>query len=163
MITANSPEVHTQQPTVRGKNAIVSGGTTGIGRATASLLAAQGAKVFIFGRDDRELRDTLDYLGETNGSVSGIVADHSKADDVKRVFDEADRRFGPVEYVIKNAAVTAGSVTEDSDEKWRYELASDLGGYIDCKRHAIERMKARRAGHIMNFGSMAAVHVNKGS
>jgi NADP-dependent 3-hydroxy acid dehydrogenase YdfG len=162
-LTANSPEVHTQHPSLLGKNVIISGGTTGIGRAIASLLAAHGAKVFIFGRHERELRDTLDYLAESSGTVVGIAADQSRAEDVKRVFAEADRRLGPVEIMINNAAVAAGAVTEGEDDEWRYELASDLNGYIDCTRHAAERMKQRGGGHIVNIGSIAAVHVNKGS
>ena len=161
-LTADSPEVHTQQPSVRGKNVVISGGSTGIGRATASLLAAQGANVFIFARHEPELRDTLEYLSHASGTVQGVTADQSRAEDVRRVFAEADRRFGPVEILINNAAVSAGAVTDGGDEEWRYELASDLNGYVDCTRRAVERMKQRGGGHIVNIGSISAVHVNKG-
>lgn len=163
LLTADSPEVHTRHPSVRGKNILISGGTTGIGRATASLLAAEGGNVFIFGRHERELRDTLDYLAQTSGSVSGITADQARADDVRRVFAEMDRHFGPVEILINNAGVSAGAITEGGEDDWRYELAADLNGYLDCTRHAVERMKQRGRGHIVNIGSISAVHVNKGS
>lgn len=163
ILTTSSPEVHTQYPSLHGRNVVISGGTSGIGRATASLLAAQGANVFLFGRHERELRETLDYLDEASGSVASTTADHSQADDVRRVFAEADRRFGPVDILINNAALSAGAITEGGDEEWRYELASGLNGYIDCTRHAVERMKQRGGGHIVSIGSIAAVHVNKGA
>jgi NADP-dependent 3-hydroxy acid dehydrogenase YdfG len=53
-------------------------------------------------------------------------------------------------------------VTDGGEDDWRYELATDLTGYIDCTRHAVERMKRRGSGHIVNIGSISAVHVNKG-
>jgi NADP-dependent 3-hydroxy acid dehydrogenase YdfG len=161
-LTENSPAVHTQHPTVRGKTVLISGGTTGIGRATAALLAAEGANVFIFGRHERELRATLDYLSDATGSVFGAKADHSRPDDVRRVFAQVDERFGAVEILVNNAGVSAGAVAEDGDPEWRYELAADLNGYIDCTRHAIERMRRRGGGHIVNIGSISAVHVNAG-
>ena len=61
-LTASSPAVHTQPSSALGKDVVFSGGTTGIGRAIASLLATQGAKVFLFGRHEPELRDALNYL-----------------------------------------------------------------------------------------------------
>jgi NADP-dependent 3-hydroxy acid dehydrogenase YdfG len=163
ILTTSSPEVHTQYPSLHAKNVVISGGTSGIGRATASLLAAQGANVFLFGRHERELREALTYLEEASGSVAGTMADQSRAEDVRRVFAEADQRFGPTDILINNAAISAGAVTDGGDDEWRYELASGLNGYIDCTRHAVERMKQRGGGHIVNIGSISAVHVNKGA
>src|SRR5215207_3901242 len=58
---------------VNGKNILITGGTTGIGRATAILLAAQGANVLIFGRHDQELQDAIHDIQETGGSVTGLT------------------------------------------------------------------------------------------
>jgi NAD(P)-dependent dehydrogenase (short-subunit alcohol dehydrogenase family) len=161
-LTADSPAVHTQQPSLKNKYVVVSGGTTGIGRATAALLAAQGANVFIFGRHAPDLRSTLEELADATGKVHGITADHSNSADVRRVFETVDREFGGLDIMINNAGISAGAITEGSDDEWRYALASDLNGYIDCSRRAVERMKARGGGHIVNIGSISAVHVNKG-
>src|SRR6266550_4021693 len=77
-----------------GKVVIITGGTTGIGRATAKLIAAQGAKVFIFGRHDKELHDALDEI-RAGGSpnVHGTTADQSNGQDIERVFREADAQI----------------------------------------------------------------------
>lgn len=99
-LTADSPAVHTRQPSLQNKSVLISGGTTGIGRATAALLAAHGANVFIFGRHDPDLRSTLDELADTAGKVRGITADHSSPADVRRVFETVDREFGALDILI---------------------------------------------------------------
>ena len=72
---------------VAGKGIIITGGTTGIGRAIAMLLVAQGAKVLIFGRHDAELGEAIaDIKRVGGGEVYGLVADTTKADDIMHVF-----------------------------------------------------------------------------
>src|SRR3712207_2118272 len=93
---------------VRGKAVIISGGTTGIGRATARLLADQGAKVFIFGRKQSDLDEALAEIRHTGGAgaqVEGIIADQSQRQDIERVFAEAERAIGGCDILINNAAV----------------------------------------------------------
>jgi NADP-dependent 3-hydroxy acid dehydrogenase YdfG len=101
-------------------------------------------------------------LAGVSGEVFGITADHARPADVRRVFAELDRHYGDLDFLINNAGISAGAVTDGSEEEWHYDLATDLNGYIDCTRHAVERMKRRGSGHIVNIGSISAVHVNKG-
>ena len=139
-----------------GKAIIISGGTKGIGRATAKLLAEHGAKVFIFGRHDKDLREAL---GEMPGA-QGITADQSKREDIERVFREADRAIGGCDILINNAAVSTDSVAEADFDSIRYTLEANVLGYLACTHEALERMKRRGgnggAGHIVNVGSMSA-------
>src|SRR5215216_7256992 len=79
---------------LNGKNILITGGTTGIGRATAILLAAQGANVLIFGRHDPELQDAIHDIQETGGSVTGLTADVSNPEDIARVFEQVDQQLG---------------------------------------------------------------------
>jgi NADP-dependent 3-hydroxy acid dehydrogenase YdfG len=136
-----------------GKSVIIAGGTTGIGLATAKRLAAEGAKVFIFGRHEQALNDALKQMG---GESHGITADQSRGEDVERVFREADARFGECDILINNAAVTAGPVGDKQFDEMRYALETNVLGYFACTHEAINRMKRRGGGHIVNVGSMSA-------
>ena len=145
---------------LRGKAVVITGGTTGIGRATAKLLAQRGASVLIFGRHERELSDAMSEIqkaGATGGGkVSGLTADVSRPGDCKRVFEQADRDFGGVDILVNNAAVAGSGVLDGNSEDWRYSIETNLLGYIVCTREAIDRMRKRGAGHIVNVGSMSA-------
>src|SRR5829696_5994791 len=148
-----------------GKSVIISGGTTGIGRATAHLLAAEGARVFVFGRHEEDLRETIGTAGVREGNgrrgeIHGTVADQSKQEEVERVFREADEKIGGCDILINNAAVAGGSVFEKRIPDIRYVLDANLFGYLACTQQALERMKRKGAGglrgHIVNVGSMSA-------
>ncbi len=150
---------------VRGKAVVISGGTTGIGRATAGLLVARGARVLIFGRHEHELNDAIGILErvarESGGQVCGLTADHSRSEDVARVFVEADKRIGGCDIMINNAAVGGLPIEQLDFDKARYIVESNLLGYIACAREALARMKPRSTadgpvGHIVSVGSMSA-------
>src|SRR5688572_15556068 len=141
-----------------GKSVIISGGTTGIGRATARLLAAEGARVFVFGRHENDLRETVGGAqGAGGGEIHGTVADQSKQEEIERVFAEADEKIGGCDILINNAAVAGGSVFEKRIPDIRYVLDANLFGYLACTQQALERMKRKgQGGHIVNVGSMSA-------
>lgn len=141
---------------LNGKSILITGGTTGIGRSTAMLLAAQGAQVMIFGRHQQELDDAMRDIKETGGSVIGLTADTSKPDDIQRVFKELDRQLGNLDILINNAALGYNSVMEGEYKDWSYIVETNLLGYMAMAHEAIQRMKANGKGHIVNIGSMSA-------
>jgi len=141
---------------VNGKNILITGGTTGIGRATAILLAAQGANVLIFGRHEPELQDAIHDVQETGGSITGITADVSNPEDIQRVFEEVDSQFGKLDILINNAALGYNSVMKGKYNDWKYIVETNLLGYMAMAHEAIKRMKVQREGHIVNVGSMSA-------
>lgn len=149
----HSAKAH-ERATVRGKAVIVSGGTTGIGRATAQLLASEGARVLVFGRHEPELRSALEAIG-AHGEVYGLTADQSREDDVRRVFQQAEERIGPLDVLVNNAAVDYGALGEHSLEDIRYVVDTNLVGYLTCAHEAVRRMRGR-GGHIVQIGSMSA-------
>ena len=152
---ATIPKFDFQPESVAGKAVLITGGTTGIGRATALLLAGRGARVLIFGRHQTELHDALADINSA-GEVCGLVADQARHGDVRRVFREVDERLGGLDILINNAAVPARSALDTSYEEWLYVFQTNLMGYVDCSHQAVERMKKKREGHIVNVGSLSA-------
>ncbi|MFP4355027.1 MAG: SDR family oxidoreductase [Phycisphaerae bacterium] len=141
---------------LRGKHALVTGGTSGIGRSLTLLLAAEGANVLTFGRHQDKLDDTLDQGSDLPGQVSGVIADQTKRKDLARVFDEVDERLGQLDILVNNASLPAGSVVDADCDEIEYILKGNLQGYMVCVCLAAERMIARSSGHIVNIGSMSA-------
>lgn len=144
------------RPELAGRTVLVTGGTTGIGRATVRLLAREGARVLTFGRDDQALAEMLQEVSGGPGEVHGLAADVSRLDDVRRVFADVDQRFGALDILVNNAAVTGEGFEEDELEAIEYVVRTNVVGYLACAREAVRRMKARGRGHVVLVGSMSA-------
>lgn len=153
-------DLHTAQPELTGRRAIVTGGTTGIGRAIAVLLASEGVRVFTCGRDEQHLADALQRINQV-GQGDGISADLSKPEDLRRFFSAADAWLGGLDIAVINAAVPAGTVLEGNDEQLRYQLETNFVACIVCAREAARRMRA--GSDIVIIGSMSAVSLGGGS
>lgn len=145
------------------KNILITGGTTGIGRATALLLAKQGAKVFIFGRNKDHLNDALNDLHQFSKDAFGISADQVKLTDVEKVFTEFDKKFGKLDILINNAAIGNGDILKSNKEKASYMILDNLMGYIACTYEALNRMLKQKYGQIINVGSLSAESKDPGS
>lgn len=138
-----------------GRRIVVSGGTTGIGLATAKMLASQGARLFVFGRHQPELDTALKEIRDVGGEAHGTTADQSRPGDITRVFGEVDGVLGGIDVLVNNAASSLGDLSELGPEQIRYEVSANVAGYISCASEAVERMSAA-GGHIVNVGSMSA-------
>jgi 3-oxoacyl-[acyl-carrier protein] reductase len=153
-------DAHTAQPSLAGRKAIVTGGTTGIGRAIAVLLAAEGVQVFICGRTEAHLHDALTRIREV-GDGDGINIDLAKRPDVERFFEAADRYLGSLDIAVINAAVPADALGEPSEDDLDYQIEVDFTSYLRTTRAALDRMKA--GSDIVLIGSMSAVSQSGGS
>lgn len=149
----NLSDAHTEQPPLRGKKAVISGGTTGIGRAIAVLLASEGVDVFICGRDPQHLEDALRRIGEV-GKGDGIAIDLAEPDNVKRFFDAAVAFLGGLDIAVINAAIPAQGITKMSESELRYAIATDFTAYLLSAHAAVEVL--RNHGNIVLVGSMSA-------
>jgi len=140
---------------VKGKNIVITGSTTGIGRATALLLARLGANVMITGLNEQHLKDALaDLYKEAKGEVFDVIADLSTEDGVRSIFKAADSHFKKLDILINNAALAAENVEEGSYGEWQRVINTNLLAYLACSSEAVKRMKD--GGHIVNIGSMSA-------
>lgn len=149
----NLSDAHTEQPPLRGKKAVISGGTTGIGRAIAVLLASEGVDVFICGRDPQHLKDALRRIGEV-GMGDGIAIDLAEPDNVKRFFDAAVAFLGGLDIAVINAAIPARGITKMSESELRYAIATDFTAYLLSAHAAVEVLGNH--GNIVLVGSMSA-------
>ena len=156
----NLADAHTQQPSLNGRKAIVTGGTTGIGRAIAVLLASEGAKVFVCGRTPAHLDDALERIREV-GDGDGINVDLSNKQDVERFFTAAESFLGGLDIAVINAAVPSGALGDSGKAETRYELEVDLVSYLTTTQAAIERMQA--GSDVVLIGSTSAVSKSPGS
>lgn len=150
----NEQDAHTAQPDLKGRRAIITGGTTGIGRAIAVLLASYGVRIFTCGRDPQHLQDALTRICEV-GEGEGINVDLSVADDVDRFFAVAGDYLGGIDIAVINAAVPAEALVETSEGDARYQIETDFTSYLITTQEAAKRMGG--GSDIVIIGSMSAV------
>lgn len=138
-----------------GKRILVTGGTTGIGRATVKLLAEEGAKILTFGRSEEHLQESLQDAGL--GAECGMTADVATREGVDRVFQALDERLGGIDALVACAALGAEPLHEMEEDAWRYVIETNLVGYMACARRAIERFERQGSGGQLLFvGSISA-------
>ena len=153
-------DAHTELPNLAGRRAVVTGGTTGIGRATAVLLASYGVRVFVCGRDPNHLEDALARI-RVVGEGWGTPVDLAEPGGVSRMFAAADEFLGGLDIAVINAAVPADALAETAPADLRYQIATDFTAYLESTQAAASRMKA--GADIVLIGSMSAVSRMPGS
>lgn len=149
----NLSDAHTARPSLKGRKAIITGGTTGIGRAIGVLLASEGVEIFTCGRDERHLADGLARINEV-GKGDGIACDLAQMDGIKTFFDAAGKALGDYDIAIVNAAIPVEGLTTTSEEDARYAVATDYVAYVMSAHRAVADMKDR--GDLILVGSMSA-------
>jgi 3-hydroxybutyrate dehydrogenase len=141
---------------LKGKNAVVTGSTSGIGLGVARALAAEGCNVLFNGFGDKT---EIDVLVKETQSKFGVKTDYSPADmskpgDVADMVSQAERVFGGVDILVNNAGIQYVSNIEDfPDEKWDAILAINLSSAFHSIKAAMPGMKKRRFGRIINIAS----------
>ncbi|HEU4706715.1 MAG TPA: SDR family oxidoreductase [Solirubrobacterales bacterium] len=136
-----------------GKVVAITGGARGIGKATAKALVGKGCRVAI-GDLDLELAEKT--AAELGGGTVALQLDVTDRSSFQRFLDEAERQLGPVDVLINNAGLMPVTpFAEESDASIRRQLDINLYGVIVGTQLAIERMRPRRRGHIVNIASSA--------
>jgi len=165
MPNANSPDrnlsdAHTAKPSLSGRKAVITGGTTGIGRAIAVLLASEGVEIFTCGRDEQHLQDALQRINEVGPGTQagdGMPCDLAEPDQLDRFFAEAQTKLGAYDIAIINAAVPADGLLDMSEDEARYAIAVDFTAYLMSAHKAASHMAGNGAkGDIILTGSMSA-------
>ncbi|HSR66606.1 MAG TPA: SDR family NAD(P)-dependent oxidoreductase [Acidobacteriota bacterium] len=139
--------------------AVVTGGASGIGQATAQGLAAEGASVVIGDIDREGGRRTADFIEEAGGLVRFIPTDVADAAAVRFLIEQTAETFGGLDILCNNAAYLhgTGSVTEVQQETWDKTLSVNLTGMFHCCRAALPLMMKAGRGSIVNTASVLAV------
>ena len=137
---------------LKGKVAVVTGGTEGIGRATALRLAQEGARVAICARRQEMLDKTAAEIRKRGADALAIAADMSQAAEVERFMKAVIERFGRIDILVNNAGTSArGRFLEVDDKTWGADLELKVFGAIRCTRLAVPHMRKHGGGRIINI------------
>ncbi len=143
----------------KGKTAVVTGGTKGIGRAIAEGLAAEGLNVCVGARNLDEVKQAVRELEGTGAKASGAACDVRVYEEVEALVAHAVEEFGGVDVLVNNAGVGLFKpVEETSPEEFRAVLETNLFGVFHGCRAAIPEMKRRGGGYIINVSSLAGAN-----
>src|SRR5215472_9948948 len=136
---------------LKGRVAIVTGASRGIGRACAAELLAEGANVVVASQDPERNAEACRKLGGQGGRVLGIPFDIESDDSVRLMVERTLAAFGRLDILVNNAAlVSPGDLYTLSDAQWAKSFDKKLNGFARCMRHAIPPMRARKWGRIVN-------------
>ena len=146
---------------LKGRNAVVTGGAQGIGRAIAERLLGSGASVALWDRDAGLLAETARELA-SRGEVSSATVDVTDAGAVAGAFAAAVERHGAVDVMVNNAGIAGPTVPswEYPLDEWRAVIDADLNGVYYCCRAALPHMRECNYGRIVNVASIAGKEGN---
>jgi len=138
---------------LKGKVALVTGGSKGIGKAVARGLAEEGARVAICARTQRELEAAAAELGKVTGAeVFAVAGDLTREADVKKIVDATVGRLQRIDILINNAGAAPGGLLMDlSEEDWQTALQLKFMGYVRCMKAVIPHMLKQGGGRIVNI------------
>jgi NAD(P)-dependent dehydrogenase (short-subunit alcohol dehydrogenase family) len=140
---------------VAGKTAIVTGAATGIGRATAQLLAARGARVVAAGLQPERLRETVEAIADAGGEAVAVDADVADPDAIAAVAAAAQEAFGGADVLVNNAAIyPIGPWHEADAAQWDAVFETNVRGYFLMAKAVRPQMLARGGGAIVNVASV---------
>ncbi len=142
-----------QRRSLSGKVVAITGGARGIGKATATALVRKGCRIAIGDLDLELAEQTAAQLG---GGTVALPLDVTDRASFERFLDEAERQVGPVDVVINNAGIMpVTALVDESDDSIRRQLDINVYGVIVGTQLAIERLRPRDSGHIVNIASQA--------
>jgi 3-oxoacyl-[acyl-carrier protein] reductase len=140
---------------VAGKTAIVTGAATGIGRATAELLAERGARVVAAGLQPDDLHETAERIQTAGGRALAVEADVSDEEQIRALAARAEDAFGPVQILVNNAAIyPLGPWHEADAAQWDAVFATNVRGYFLTAQAVRPQMLAAGGGAIVNVASV---------
>jgi NAD(P)-dependent dehydrogenase (short-subunit alcohol dehydrogenase family) len=140
---------------LQGKVALVTGGTSGIGRETAKQLAQAGAKVVVAGRRTEEGNAVVEEIVSAGGEAHFVKTDVTQEDQVQHLVDETIRRFGRLDIAFNNAGIEqTGLVTEFAEEEYRKVFDINVLGVFLSQKYEIPAMLQSGGGVIINTSSI---------
>jgi 3-oxoacyl-[acyl-carrier protein] reductase len=149
---------------LRGKVALVTGASSGLGVRFAEVLAENGASVVLVARRADRLAAVKARIEKSGGSAMAVEADVCDRVAMRRAYDAAEKNFGTVTILVNNAGVVhSGRAVELPEEEWRRVISTNLDAVFYCAQEAARRMLAAgKGGAIVNIASVLGFGVAKG-
>lgn len=148
------------------KVAIITGGNSGVGAATAQLFAKEGAKVVITARRQAPLQEVAQKIIEQGGEVLSVTSDISKPEDAKMLVEQTVKKYGKIDILVNNAGVLEEGlkpIDRFTDEDLEKIVSINQKGTMYCMREASLQMEKQGAGSIVNVASIAGLIGNGGA
>jgi NAD(P)-dependent dehydrogenase (short-subunit alcohol dehydrogenase family) len=152
----------TQLFDLKGKTALVTGGSRGLGLQMAHALGEAGARIMLSSRKAGDLEEATADLQAAGIDARWIAADCAKEEDIRRLADETLQRMGPIDILVNNAGAAWGAPAEDHPvEAWDKVMNLNIRGYFILSQQVAKRsMIERRSGRIINIASIAGLGGN---
>jgi NAD(P)-dependent dehydrogenase (short-subunit alcohol dehydrogenase family) len=144
---------------LEGKVALVTGGTSGIGRETAVLFAKAGARVVVAGRREQEGNETVELINAAGGEGLFVKTDVSKGSEVEALVQKAVEKFGRLDIAFNNAGIEGAwvPIIRQSEEDFDKTIAVNLKGVWLCLKYEIRQMLKQGGGAIVNMASVTGL------
>lgn len=148
---------------LEGKVAIVTGSTSGMGRATAVLYAREGAKVVVTGRNEERAKAVVEQIKNEGNEAMYVIVDTSKVEDAKVLVDKTIEAYGTVDVLFNNAGtLSMSSLQNVSLEEWNTVMNVNLTASLYLTQLVAPIMKAKGKGVIVNTSSIAGFGAHHG-
>jgi meso-butanediol dehydrogenase / (S,S)-butanediol dehydrogenase / diacetyl reductase len=146
------------------KVAIITGAANGIGRATAVLFAAEGAKLVLADVNEEGLKETLDLVKKEDGEAIGRKTDVSMEEEVKALVDLALKTYSQIDILCNNAGIGGdlAKLETENEETWKRVFGVNVLGAVFGSKHVAGHMMARKSGAIVNTASVAGIRGGAG-
>jgi meso-butanediol dehydrogenase / (S,S)-butanediol dehydrogenase / diacetyl reductase len=147
-----------------GKNAVITGAGSGIGRASALLLAKEGANLILADVNEDSLERLCEEIKSTGGTAVSRKTDVSSESEVKALLDLGLSTFGTIDVVVNNAGIAGNidALEAQTTEEWHRVFDINMMGPVYATKHIIGHMKERRTGSIINIASIAGIRSGAG-
>lgn len=149
---------------LKGKVAVVTGGSRGIGKSIALTLGRLGANIVInYARNANAADEVIEELKALGVKAMAVQANVADAEQAKRLINAAIEGFGSIHILVNNAGITRDNLLmrmKDSD--WQEVIDTNLTGVFNCTRAAIRAMMKQRSGRIVNISSIVGIRGNAG-
>ncbi|MGQ1126861.1 SDR family oxidoreductase [Acinetobacter baumannii] len=140
---------------------IITGASSGIGKASAIMLAAEGAKVIAVARNQERLNELVKEVTKLGGEITGFVADVTNLDDSKKLAQFAKDTYGSVDILINNAGLMLFSYWRDlAIDDWNKMIDTNIKGYLNAIAGVLPIMLEQKSGQILNMDSVAGHQVD---
>lgn len=162
--TSTSKKYNYKMESLQNKNALITGGSRGIGKAIATALVAEGVNVAIIGRNEETLANTAAALSGNNVKIVYAVADVADETSIAAAVQKVSGELGGIDILVNNAGIASfGNLDEMPVEQWEKIIKVNVLGLYYTTRAVLPEMKAKQSGDIINIASTAGMRASAGA